>query len=78
MLLSGNVLASPGAMHDTGCSGLAHWDDPEAGGFRMGNTCTPVADAFRYMAEPIKYCKVLKKKKENKEKKKIKIEKVKK
>ena len=50
----------------------------EGGGFRMGNTCTPVADAFRYMAEPIQYCKVLKKKKENKEKKKIKIEKVKK
>ena len=22
-------LASPGLMHDTGCSGLVHWDDPE-------------------------------------------------
>ena len=22
-------IASPGLMHDTGCSGLAHWDDPE-------------------------------------------------
>ena len=21
--------ASPGSMHDTGCSGLLHWDDPE-------------------------------------------------
>ena len=21
--------ASPGSMHDTGCSGLVHWDDPE-------------------------------------------------
>ena len=21
--------ASPGWMHDTGCSGLVHWDDPE-------------------------------------------------
>ena len=21
--------ASPGLMHDTGCSGLVHWDDPE-------------------------------------------------
>ena len=20
---------SPGSMHDTGCSGLVHWDDPE-------------------------------------------------
>ena len=24
-----NRIASPGSMHDTGCSGLAHWDDPE-------------------------------------------------
>ena len=22
--------ASPGSMHETGCSGLVHWDDPEA------------------------------------------------
>ena len=22
-------IARPGSMHDTGCSGLAHWDDPE-------------------------------------------------
>ena len=22
-------VASPGSMHDTGCLGLAHWDDPE-------------------------------------------------
>ena len=22
-------ITSPGSMHDTGCSGLAHWDDPE-------------------------------------------------
>ena len=24
-----NRIASPGLMHDTGCSGLVHWDDPE-------------------------------------------------
>ena len=35
----------------------------EGGGFRMGNTCKPVADSFRYMAKPIQYCKVKKKKK---------------
>ena len=23
------LIASPGSMHDTGCSGLLHWDDPE-------------------------------------------------
>ena len=37
-------VASPGSMHDTGCLGLVHWDDPEGwyregGGFRTGNTC---------------------------------------
>ena len=25
-------VTSPGSMHDTGCSGLVHWDDPEGGG----------------------------------------------
>ena len=43
-------VASPGLMHDTGCLGLVHWDDPEGwygegGGFRMGNKCIPVADS---------------------------------
>ena len=22
-------IASPGSMHEAGCSGLVHWDDPE-------------------------------------------------
>ena len=42
-------VASPGSMHDTGCLGLVHWDDPEGWygeGFRMGNTCIPVEDLF--------------------------------
>ena len=30
----------------------------EGGGFRMGNTCIPVADSFWNMAKPIQYCKV--------------------
>ena len=30
----------------------------EGGGFRMGNTCIPVADSFRYLAKLIQYCKV--------------------
>ena len=43
-------VASPGLMHYTGCLGLVCWDDPEGwygegGGFRMGNTCIPVADS---------------------------------
>ena len=58
-------VASPGSIHDTGCLGLVLWDDPEGwygegGGFRMGNTCIPVADSFRYMAKTIQYCKVKK------------------
>ena len=36
------------------------------GGFRMGNTCTPVADSCLCMAKPIQYSKV--KKKKNKKK----------
>ena len=33
-------IASPGSMHETGCSGLVHWDDPkgwdgEGGGSRV-------------------------------------------
>ena len=34
-------ITSPGSMHDTGCSGLVHWDDPEGwygeGGERRGS-----------------------------------------
>ena len=41
------------------------------GGFRMGNTCTPMADSCQCMAKPIQYCKVKKKKKEHTHTKKI-------
>ena len=34
----------------------------EGGGFRMGNTCIPVADSFRYVAKLIQFCKVKKNK----------------
>ena len=59
-------IASPGLMHDTGCSGLVHWDDPEGWdgeggrrGFRMGSTCTLMADSCQCMAKPLQYCKVI-------------------
>ena len=51
------LIASPGLMHDTGCLGLVHWDDPErwyeegggrreeGGSFRIGTMCIPVADS---------------------------------
>ena len=54
-------IASPGLMHETGCSGLVHWDDPEGrygegggrgvqdGGFRF--TCTSMADSCECMAK---------------------------
>ena len=69
-------------MHETGCSGLMHWDDPEGWdgkgggrGFRMGNTCIPVTDSCQCMAKPPQYCKVislqLKKKKTQRQKKDI-------
>ena len=29
-------IASSGSMHDTGCLGLAHWDDPEGGDGERG------------------------------------------
>ena len=56
-------VASPGSMHNTGCWGLVHWDDPEGwygegGGFRMVNTGITVADSFQYLAKLIQYCKV--------------------
>ena len=53
-------------MHETRCSGLVHWDDPEGwdgdevgGGFGIGNTCTPMADSCQCMAKPLQYCKVI-------------------
>ena len=60
-------VASPGSMHDTGCLGLVHpsgttqrdgMGREEGGEFRMGNTCIPVMDSFRYMAKLTQYCKV--------------------
>ena len=59
-------IASPGSMHDTECSGLLHWDDPEGWdregggrGIQDGNTCTPMAGSCQCMAKPIQYCKVI-------------------
>ena len=36
------------------------------GGFRIGNSCTPVVDSCQCMTKPIQYCKVKKKKKKKK------------
>ena len=36
------------------------------GGFRIGNSCTPVVDSCQCMAKTIQYCKAKKKKKKKK------------
>ena len=67
-------ITSPGSTHDTGRSGLVHWDDPEGwdrersggGGVQDGDTCTPKADSSQSMAKPIQCCKVKFKKKKKK------------
>ena len=52
------------------CTGIDDpdgWDGEGGGGsgwggrwgFRMGNTCTPMADSCQCMAKPIQYCKVI-------------------
>ena len=45
-------ITSPGLMQDTGCLGLVHWVTQRdgtgrevGGGFRIGNSCTPVEDS---------------------------------
>ena len=57
-------IGSLGSMHDTGCSGLVHQDDPEGwdgegGGKGVRDACTPMADSCQCMAKPIQYCKVI-------------------
>ena len=51
-------IVDPGLMHETGCSGLVHWDDPggwdgerDGRGFCLGNTCAPMADSCRCLAK---------------------------
>ena len=44
------------------CTGMTQRDGmlgEVGGGFRMGYTCTPVADSCQCMAKPIQYCKVI-------------------
>ena len=54
-------IASPGSMHDTGCSGwctgMTQRDGmgrEVGGGFRMRNTCTSMADSCQCMAKTTK------------------------
>ena len=73
-------IASPGSIQDAQgwCTGMT-WKDgmgrEVVGGFRMGNTRTPMEDSCCCVAEPIQYCKVKKKIKrqyeENKRRKEV-------
>ena len=54
-------IASPDSTHETGCSGLVHWDDPEGWngegcgrGIKDGEY---MADSYQCMAKPLQYCK---------------------
>ena len=43
------------------CTGMTQRDGmgkEVGGGFRMGNTCTPMVDSSQCMAKPIQCCKV--------------------
>ena len=56
-------LASPGSMHETGCSGLVHWDDPAGwggeGGGRGVQDVRPRLIHVNVRQKPLQYCKVI-------------------
>ena len=59
-------IAGPGSMHETGCSGLVHWDDPEGwkwvgrwdGGSGWGTHIQPWLIHVNVWQKPLQYCKV--------------------
>ena len=55
-------ITSPGSMHDTGCSGLVHWDDPEGWNGEGGGKgdqdwehMYTVEDSYQCMTKLIQY-----------------------
>ena len=60
-------IASPGSMHETGCSGLVHLDDPEGwdgegggrGGSGWGTHVHPWLIHVNVWQKPLQYCKVI-------------------
>jgi len=50
-------------MHETGCSGLVHWDDPEGwdreGGGREDQDVHPWLIHVNVWQKPLQYCKVI-------------------
>ena len=60
-------IASPGSMHETGCSGLVHWDDLEGwdgegrweGGSGWGTHVHPWLIHVNVWQKLLQYCKVI-------------------
>ena len=60
-------IASPGSMHDTGCSGLVQWDDPEGwygerggrGGSGLGARIHPWQIPVDVWQKLIQNCKII-------------------
>ena len=56
-------IASPGSMHETGFSGLVHWDDPKGwdgeGGPGWGTHVHPWLLHVNVWQKPPQYCKVI-------------------
>ena len=67
MLSHVKQIASPGSMHETGCSGLVHWDDPTGwdgegggkGGSGSGTHVHPWLIHVNVWQNPLQYCKVI-------------------
>ena len=60
------LITSPGLMHDTGCSGLVHWDEPDGWdgegrgrGVQDGEHRYTHGGFMSMYAKPIQYCKVI-------------------
>ena len=60
-------IASPSSMHETGCSGLVHWDDPERWDGEGGGRAVQVGEHMHthglimsmYGKKPLQYCEVI-------------------
>ena len=59
-------IASPGLVHEAGCSGLVCWDDPEGwdgeggeGGSGWGTCVHPWQIHVNVWQKPLQYCKVI-------------------
>ena len=60
-------ITSPGSMHETGCSGLVHWDDPERwdgegdgrGASGQGTHINPWWIHVNVWQKRLQYCKVI-------------------